>query len=190
MMILLAVALAIAALAALLVWDAKKQSVGRLAVVGDFSLVGKPAPDFNLTDRDGNIYSPESLKGKNAVLFFNEGLICYPACWDEMVALAKDIRFQENNTIVLSVVADSKDDWQKATNQVPDLKQARIIFDPGARTAQRYGMLNTKSSMHQGTLPGHSYVLIDRTGIVRFMFDDIKMGKNGNKLIEEIQKLN
>ncbi len=168
----------------LLIWGKRNEPVDETS-----KLVGKPAPEFSLSDRDGKVYTLRSLKGKNVVLFFSEGLICYPACWDEMIALAKDNRFQENNTVALSVVVDSKEAWQKATNEISDLKQAAILFDTDKRVSEEYGMLKVKSSMHNGSTPGHTYVIIDKNGVVRFVYDDIKMGKNEDKLAEQIKKL-
>ena len=34
------------------------------------SLVGKSLPDIQLVDKDGKVYTAESFKGKNTVLFF------------------------------------------------------------------------------------------------------------------------
>jgi len=174
----------VAVIALLLIWGKSNEQVDET-----LKLVGKPAPEFSLSDRNGKTYTVQSLKGKNVVLFFSEGLICYPACWDEMVALAKDNRFQENNTVALSVVVDPKEAWQKATSEIADLKQVTILFDTDKRVSEEYGMLRAKSSMHNGSAPGHTYVILDKNSIVRFVYDDIKMGKNGDKLIEQIRKL-
>ena len=82
-------------------------------------LVDKQIPAFSLADRDGKIYSPDSLKGKNVVLFFNEGLMCYPACWNQIVALSEDERFKNEDTAVLSVVVDPPQDWRQAIKKMP-----------------------------------------------------------------------
>lgn len=152
-------------------------------------IVNKPASNFSLADRGGNVYSSENLKGKNVVLFFNEGLMCYPACWNQIVSLAKDERFKNDDTVVLSVVVDSKEDWQKAINKMPELAQATVVFDTGAAVAKRFGVLTTPSSMHVGSLPGHTYILIDKEGNVRFVFDDPQMGIRNDQLAAEIAKL-
>ena len=65
-------------------------------------LIGKPLPNIQLADKDGRTFSLESLKGKNAVLFFNEGLMCYPACWNQMVAFGTDPRFNSAGTVAIS----------------------------------------------------------------------------------------
>lgn len=158
-----------------------------LAALND--LVNKSAPDFSLADRDGKIYSPAKLRGKNIILFFNEGLMCYPACWNQIMSLARDERFKNEDKVVLSVVVDSKEDWQKAINKMPELAQATVVFDDGAIVAKKFGVLTTPSSMHVGLFPGHTYVLIDKEGIVRFVFDDPSMGIRNDQIVAEIAKL-
>lgn len=152
-------------------------------------LINKTAPNFSLTDLNGKIYSLENLRGKNIILFFNEGLMCYPACWNQIAAFGKDKRFEKNNTIVLSVVIDPKEGWRKAINQMPDLAKAIIVFDEDARISEKYGVLKVASSMHYGVYPGHTYVLIDKEGIVRYIFDDPNMAIHNDKLLNEISKL-
>ena len=44
--------------------------------------------------------------------------------------------------------------------------------------------------MHPGSLPGHTYVVIDKKGIVRYIFDDPNMGIRNDQLVAEITKLN
>jgi len=152
------------------------------------SLVGKPAPTFTLTDRQGNTITNESLKGKNVLLFFNEGLACYPACWNQMTGFSKDTRFNGSNTVVLSVVTDSPASWQQATEKMSDLAAVNVAFDPGTSASQAFGATNVPSSMHPGQ-DGHSYVIIDKDGIVRYVFDDPSMAVNNDKLSAELSKL-
>lgn len=153
------------------------------------NLLNKSVPDFSLTDMEGNVYSSENLKGKRVVLFFNEGLMCYPACWNQIAALGKDERLNKDDTVALSVVVDSKNDWEKAIKQMPELSKAKVLFDKGAAVSRIFGVLNLPSSMHPGSLPGHTYVVFDKEGTVRFVFDDPNMGIRNDQLISEISKL-
>ncbi|MBI2050968.1 MAG: redoxin domain-containing protein [Parcubacteria group bacterium] len=152
-------------------------------------LVGKPAPDFSLLDGAGRKYDKENLKGKNVVLFFNEGLMCYPACWNQIVELNKDPRLNTADTVALSVVVDSPNDWQQAVEKMPDLAEATVLFDVGTEVSQKMNMLTTPSSMHYGSLPGHSYLIFDKAGIVRFVLDDPTMSIQNSRLFGELQKL-
>ena len=153
-------------------------------------LLEKPVPQFSLRDRGGVEYSSENLKGKNVVLFFNEGLMCYPSCWNQIVALAQDKRFQNEDTVTLSVVTDNPNDWQRAVTKMPELGYAKVLFDSDRTVSRQLGMLTTNSSMHYGSLPGHSYILIDKQGIIRYVYDDPRMAINNNTVFDELQKLN
>lgn len=152
------------------------------------SMINKPAPDFSLTDRDGKVYSSDTLRGKNVVLFFNEGLMCYPACWNQIALLSQDRRFKSNDTVALSVVVDPKEDWQQAVNKMPELAQATVVFDNNASVSKKFGVLTAPSSMHPGLFPGHTYVVIDREGIIRYVLDDPNMGMHNDHLAAEISK--
>ncbi|MCL6096607.1 MAG: redoxin domain-containing protein [Patescibacteria group bacterium] len=154
------------------------------------SLVNKKAPDFNLTSYDGKSYSLESLKGKNVVLFFSEGLMCYPACWDQIAAFGKDSRFNRGDTVALTIVNDQKVDWKSAIDKMPDLASATVLFDTNRTVSVAYGTLNLPSSMHRGQLPGHSYVVIDKQGIIRYVFDDPNMALANDKIVSEFSKIN
>ena len=149
--------------------------------------VGKKAPDFTLADIDGNQVSLSSLLGKNAVLFFNEGMMCYPACLDQVVELAK---LNNDNTVAYSVVVDSPKKWVDGQKDLPYLKGAKVLFDAGAKVSRQYDTLTLDSSMHKGMYPGHTYYLIDEEGIVRYTFDDPYMGNRNKELAKEIEKLN
>lgn len=149
--------------------------------------VGKPASDFSLEDLQGNPVKLSDYKGKNVVLFFNEGAMCYPACWDQMAALAGDERFNNDQVATFSVVVDLKSEWQKITRQLPKLARAKILFDTSKEASSAYGVLNTRSSMHPGILPGHTYFVIDKEGIIRFVLDDPAMGINNDLLAAKIQ---
>ncbi len=153
------------------------------------SLIGKPIPNIQLVDKDGKIYVPADFKGKYTVLFFNEGLMCYPACWDQMASFGSDPRFNSGEIQAISVVTDSAKDWQTAMAKMPELAKATTLFDGGANASRTLGMLTTNSSMHRGSLPGHTYVLIDKEGIARYVFDDPNMAIANDMLFNKIQAL-
>ena len=157
--------------------------------------VGKEAPDFILPDFDGKTIKMSDYKGKIVVLFFTEGAMCYPACWDQILAFEKDERFNANDVVALSIVVDEKSEWQKVIKQVPEFSKAKILFDSNRKISTIYDVLSLKSSMHPPSAmhpdgyPGHTYFLIDKEGIVRFTFDDSNMGIRNDLLISELSKL-
>ena len=154
------------------------------------NLLNKPAPGFSLNDRNGKNYSTENLKGKKVVLFFSEGLVCYPACWNQIASFATDQRFNTPDTVALSVVLDSPEDWQKITQKMDGIDKANIVFDKGGQISRIFGMMSVTSSMRQGTSPGHTYVIIDKQGVVRYVYDDPSMALRNDLIALELAKLN
>lgn len=153
------------------------------------SLLNKPAPDFTLESYDGKKITLSSLKGKEVILFFNEGLMCYPACWNQIVAFGKDTTLN-SKAIVLNITADPKNNWKQAIDKMPELASATVLFDSNRQVSQKYGVLTLPSSMHKGQFPGHSYVIIDKEGVVKFIKDDVQMAVRNQELAAEITKLN
>ncbi|MFZ3077382.1 MAG: peroxiredoxin family protein [Candidatus Aenigmatarchaeota archaeon] len=151
--------------------------------------VGQKAPDFSLEGIDGKITKLSDYKGKNVVLFFNEGSMCYPACWDQMAEFGNDERFSSNNAATFSILVDSKSEWQKIIAQVPKLEKAKILFDTSKSVSKSYDVLSLSSSMHRGSFPGHTYFIIDKEGVIRYTLDDIQMAIRNDKLASEIAKL-
>ena len=153
------------------------------------SLVGKPLPEMKLVDKDGNVYTADSFKGKTNVLFFNEGLMCYPACWNQIASFGNDARFNNSQVQAISVLVDPSRDWQTAVAQMPELAKSKTLFDVGAAVSGNLGLLTLPSSMHRGSLPGHTYIVVDKEGIVRYVFDDPSMGIANDMLANKIAQL-
>ncbi len=153
------------------------------------NLSGKQAPDFTLEDYEGKKITLSSLKGKNVVLFFNEGLMCYPACWNQIAAFGKDKRFNNDITVTFSIVIDPKKNWKEALNKMPELASATVLYDSNRAVSQAYGILTLNSSMHRGQFPGHTYIIVDKEGIVRVARDDSQMAVRNDELLVEIEKL-
>lgn len=153
------------------------------------SLLNQPAPDFTLNDKNGSPVKLSDLRGKTVVLFFNEGLMCYPACWDQMAKLSSDARFNTDSVKSYSIVVDAASNWGPAIAKMPELAQANVLYDEGSDVSKMYGMLKAQSSMHYGVYPGHSYVVIDPQGVVKYIFDDPRMAINNDLIAQEVSEL-
>ncbi|MBI4089916.1 MAG: redoxin domain-containing protein [Candidatus Kerfeldbacteria bacterium] len=152
-------------------------------------LLNRQAPNFELTDHNGQAYSLASLRGKKVVLFFNEGMMCYPACWNQIAALGNDDRFKGGDAVALSVVVDTSKEWQQAMDEMPELRAATVVHDVGGPVSAKFGVLKTASSMHYGQLPGHTYVVIDADGVIRHVYDDPNMAIHNDVLVKELAKI-
>jgi len=153
------------------------------------NLKGKPAPDFSLPSYDGKTYKLSQFRGKKVMLFFNEGIMCYPACWNQVAALGQDPRFNNDGVAAFSIVPDERREWVQAVRKMPELAQATILLDFGTAVSAKYDTLNLDSSMHRGSKPGHTYVLVDAKGIIRYTKDDAGMGIHDDELAQELSKI-
>ncbi len=154
------------------------------------SLLGLPAPLFKLQSYDGREVDLASFRGKNVVLFFSEGAMCAPSCWDQINAFTKDSGFSKENTVVLVVVVDSKADWDGVVREDPKIAAATVLLDSDRKVSESYGVLTVDSSMHRGQFPGHTYVVVDKDGVIRYEKDDPDMRINNKELLANISKLN
>ena len=152
--------------------------------------VGKKAPDFELESINGKIVKLSDYLGKNVVLFFNEGAMCYPACWDQVEKLGSDDRFNTENIAAFSIVTDTRKQWLDIVSKTPSMAKSKIIFDTSRSVSKAYDVLYLDSPMHPGVFPGHTYFIIDKEGVIRFTLDDPNMALANDRLIAEIEKLN
>ncbi|HII65831.1 TPA: redoxin domain-containing protein [Candidatus Woesearchaeota archaeon] len=151
--------------------------------------VGKKAPEFELQGINGAIVKLSDYRGKNVVLFFNEGSMCYPACWNQISSLANDARFSKEDTVALSIVVDSLSQWRQILQKVPQMSKSTILFDTAREVSAAYDVLYADSSMHKGSYPGHTYFVIDKDGIIRYTKDDPAMAINNEDIASELEKI-
>lgn len=153
------------------------------------AMVGKPAPEFTLKSHDGKEFRLSQQRGKKVVLFFNEGIMCYPACWNQMAALGSEPLFNSDKVVSASIVNDQAEEWTQAIKKMPELGKGTILLDTDRKVVNLYDMLNLPSSMHKGGMPGHTYLILDEQGIVRYTLDDPAMAIQNETLISELAKL-
>ena len=75
---------------------------------------GTIAPDFSLISTNGQTVSLADYKGRNVLLFFNEGVMCSP-CWQEVSRLE---RFKDDFTKLNTVIIPISDDDQKTWDPI------------------------------------------------------------------------
>ena len=149
------------------------------------SAIGQTAPDFTLTKQDGSSFRLSDYKDKTVVLFFNEGAMCYPACWDQVASLGADKRFNNDKVVAASIMVDSKQEWDQILSSQPKYGAGMILFDVSGKVSQAYDVLNLSSSMHKGSFPGHTYVVIKK-GVISYVLDDPNMAVNNELLSLQI----
>ena len=145
------------------------------------SAIGQPAPNFDLLNQNGARTKLSDYIGKTVIIFFNEGEMCYPACWNQIAALS-DSRLNTDDVVTLSIVTDTKSQWDRIISAQPNLQDVTILFDTNRAVSGAYDVLNLKSSMHKGSYPGHTYFIIDPEGKISYTLDDPNMAINNDMI--------
>lgn len=121
----------------------------------------RQAPGFSLTATDGSKISLNALRGHN-VLYFSEGAGCQ-SCLVQMAEIERNkAAFDKLDLTVLPIVMNTRD--QITRDMAANGVTTPFLLDDGT-VSKEYGTLG--KGMHAG-LPGHSFVLVDRTGRQRW----------------------
>jgi peroxiredoxin Q/BCP len=127
--------------------------------------IGSKAPDFALSDKDGNTVTLESLRGKKVVLYF------YPkdntsGCTRQAQAYAAlNDAFAARGAVVVGVSKDSAASHQKFAEKyaLPFL----LLSDPELQAIQAYGVWQEKKNYGKVTMGVvRSSFVIDEEGTV------------------------
>ena len=94
-----------------------------------------------------------------------------------------------DKVVTASIVTDTANEWSQAVAKMPELGKGLILLDTNKQVSKNYGMLSLPSSMHRGSQPGHTYLIVDESGVVRYTLDDPKMGIQNEVLISELAKI-
>ena len=160
-----------------------------LAIVGFMLATSQPessetvksAPDFTLTDTTGRRVSLSDYRGTNVVLYFNEGAGCQ-SCLVQMAEIEKETAALEDlDVTVLPIVMNTRD--QIVADMRVNGVATPFLLDDGT-VSRAYGTLG--KGMHAG-LPGHSFVLVDKTGEQRWYGEYPSMWLPPDELMTEIR---
>lgn len=136
------------------------------------SLEGQPAPDFTLTDMEGNSVSLSNLKGK--VVFLDFWATWCPPCRESLPhtqSLSQHEKAKSGELVVLAINAREEADKVKQFMQEKGFS-FRVLMDKDGAVLDKYKV--------QG-IP--TFVLIDREGKVAWV--QVGFGSGTEKLMEE-----
>lgn len=142
--------------------------------------IGDPAPQFTLPSTSGNTVALSDYEGKPVVLYFNEGVGCQP-CWQQIIDLEKDSSFTSLNIPMVTISPNELALWNPILRNNPI--KSPILADTNSRVSSTYGMLTMKSSMHNGSSPGHTFLLLDKDHKVRWIGDYPAMNMPASDII-------
>ncbi|MFF0131728.1 peroxiredoxin family protein [Streptomyces mirabilis] len=130
--------------------------------------IGKTAPAFTLAASTGKQVSLNDYRGKNVLLYFQEGLTCQP-CWDQMTVLEKSAAKVKTAGIddIVSITSDPAD---LITRKTKDMGLTTpVLSDPGLKVSQQYGA--NQYGMMGTSRDGHSFLLVGPDGNIRWRAD-------------------
>jgi peroxiredoxin Q/BCP len=128
--------------------------------------VGDIAPDFTLPSQNGTLVSLKDFRGKPVVLYFYPKDDT-PGCTAESCAFRDRYEvFQAAGAEIIGISSDSSESHQKfATKyQLP----FTLLSDKGDKVRKLYG-----ATTAFGFLPGRVTYVIDKDGVVRYIFDSM-----------------
>ena len=127
--------------------------------------VGDTAPDFTLPSQSGEPVSLKDFIGKKSVVLYFYPKDDTPGCTTEACAFRDSYEvFKDAGAEVIGVSDDSPDSHQKfaAKHRLPFI----LLSDSGKQLRKLYGVPSTL-----GLLPGRVTYVIDKTGVVRHIFN-------------------
>ena len=140
----------------------------------------RAAPVFTLPDTAGKQVSLADYRGHNVVLYFSEGAGC-GACLQQMAAIEKDAaKFKAADVTVLPIVMNTR--GQIMADMHTYGVKTPFLLDDGTVSAE-YKTLG--KGMHAG-LPGHGFVLIDKTGVQRWSGEFPSMWLDTQTLLNDV----
>lgn len=148
--------------------------------------VGKKAPDFKLSDQDGNKVSLKDFKGKKVVLYF------YPkdntsGCTKEACNFRDDFpKFKKTDAVILGISPDSVSSHKKFTEKYN--LPFTLLSDEGKEVVEEYGVWKEKS-MYGKKYMGveRTTFIIDEEGKIKKIFNKVKVDGHNSEVIEALK---
>jgi peroxiredoxin len=129
---------------------------------------GSAAPTFTLTSGTGGQVSLTDFRGRNVLLYFQEGLSCQP-CWDQIKDLEQN-RASLKTAGVDAVVSITTDPANLIGRKAADEKLATpVLSDPSLQVSRTYNA--NKYGMMGEMRDGHSFILVGPDGTIRWRAD-------------------
>ena len=145
--------------------------------------VGMKAPDFALSDKDGNTVRLSDFLGKKVVLYFYPKDNT-PGCTRQACAFAGSyLAFKAKDVVVIGVSKDSVASHQKFAEKY-DLPFV-LLSDPERQAIESYGVWQEKKNYGKVTMGVvRSTFIIDETGVIEKVMPKVKPDTNAAEILE------
>jgi peroxiredoxin Q/BCP len=146
--------------------------------------IGKPAPEFELPDQDGQLHSLEDYRDQWVVLYFYPKDQT-PGCTTEACQFRDDIfAFKKMNAQVLGVSLDDVESHQ-AFSEKHSLPFP-LLADVEGKAADAYGV---KTKMFGMTLAKRQTFIIDPEGRLVKHYSDVDPDVHSRQVLSDLQQL-
>ena len=147
---------------------------------------GDKAPDFKFTDKQGNVKTLESFKGKKIILYFYPRDNT-PGCTAEACNLRDNYTdLQEKGFEVIGVSADSEKSHTNFSNKYE--LPFDLISDTEKEVLNAYGVWGEKKMMGRTYMGIHrlSFV-INETGVIEKIYTKVKTKEHTAQILEDFK---
>ena len=141
--------------------------------------LGSSAPAFELASTDGKSVSLADHRGHDVVLYFSEGVGCDACFYQQAKIEAEQQRFTDAGLTVVPVVVNSAADVRRELDRFG--LTTPFLLDSDRRVSAAY---DTIGRGHHADLPGHSFVVVDGDGNMRWRMDEPSMFVEPARLVE------
>ena len=134
---------------------------------------GTPAPDFTLTDDQGNSQTLSSLRGSKVLVYFYPKAMT-PGCTVQACGLRdSQAELNRRGVMVFGISPDKPASLAKFVAR--DNLNFRLLADPDHAVAEQWGVWGPKKFMGRDTIGIHrTSFLVDEQGLIAKVFDDFK----------------
>ena len=147
---------------------------------------GTPAPDFSLSDKDGNTVTLSSLRGKKVVLYFYPRDNT-PGCTRQACAFAGAYgEFRKLGVTVIGISRDSVASHQKFAEKhsLPFI----LLSDPERKAIEAYGVWQEKKNYGKVSMGVvRSTFIIGEDGIIEKVMPKVKPDTNAGEILEYLK---
>jgi peroxiredoxin Q/BCP len=146
--------------------------------------VGDAAPEFDLPDAAGNRVKLSDFRGRQSVVLYFYPKDDTPGCTKEACSFRDSYEsFKDAGAEVIGISSDSQASHQKFADKFK--LPFRLVADQGGAVRKRYGVPATL-----GLLPGRVTFVIDRSGVVRHVFNSqIQATKHVDEALTVLKRL-
>ncbi len=144
--------------------------------------VGMKAPEFSLSDQNGNIVSLSDFRGSKVVLYFYPRDNT-PGCTRQACAFAKSYEgFKEVNAVVIGVSKDSVASHLRFAekNSLPFI----LLSDPERQAIEPYGVWQEKKAYGKVSMGVvRTTFIIDKEGVIEKVMPKVKPDTNSEDVL-------